>query len=249
MNPIEQYVKDRDERIEINQDSILLSAGVVEFTDLLVSTNYIKNFTFLGLPVLQYSSDLIVMQELIYAIRPDYIIETGIAFGGSLVFYASILHALGHGMVIGIDIDIRKHTRQALANHPLSRRIMTIQGSSTSKEVVKQLQYMTGTNYDKLKILVILDSMHTEAHVLKELELYAPMVSVGSYIVVQDTAIELYGHLDKNQDRPWGKGNNPHSAVMKFLKTELGKDFVIDKDVETRALITGAIDGWLRRVR
>jgi len=247
MIPTELYIKERDKQVLLNQNDTELRTVKHSFTTQLVRTNHIKNFIYLGIPVLQYATDLMVMQELIWQIKPDYVIETGVAFGGSLVFYASILKALGHGMAIGIDIDIREPNRQQIAGHPLSRRIMTIQGDSTDKATLRQLRYMIG-DYRKLKILVVLDSLHTHAHVLKELEIYSELVSVGSYLIVQDTAIEFYGHLDKNQDRPWGEGNNPWSAVMAFLKTEAGKNFVIDKDVETRALITGAIDGWLRRI-
>lgn len=240
MNAIKQYIHDRDEQVRKNMKDDLLALRTKYFTERIVQTNYTKSFTWMGIPILQYTSDLMVMQEIIWEVRPDWIIECGVAFGGMTAFYATILDFMGHGNVLGIDIEIREHTKKI--HHP---RIQFRQSSSTDETLLKEIRFLVKEN----SVLVSLDSNHTHAHVLKELELYAPLVSVGSYIVVFDTAIEFYGHLDVNQDRPWGKGNNPWTATQEFLKTEMGQNFVIDKEVEQWALISAAPDGWLRRIK
>jgi cephalosporin hydroxylase len=242
MSPTEQYIHDRNEQVRKNMDDRDLEVNTYRFTEELVRTNYTKNFTWMGIPILQYPTDLMVMQELIWQIKPDYIIETGVAFGGMTVFYANILDAIGNGQVIGIDIEFREHNRHALRNHPLWGRMTLVEGSSIEKKVIDAVNLLNGK-----KILVSLDSNHTHDHVLQELRLYAPLVSVGSYIVVFDTAIEDFGHLDKNQDRPWGKENNPATAVAEFMKNN--DEFVVDKEIETRAGITAAPGGWLRRIK
>ena len=197
------------------------------------------------------------MQELIWKIRPDLIIETGIAHGGSLVFSASMLalldlcDAIAEGKtmdpaasrrkVLGVDIDIRAHNREAIEAHPMFSRIQMIQGSSVDPGVVEQVR-VVATGYKR--ILVCLDSMHTHAHVLAELEAYAPLVSPGSYCVVFDTVIE-----DMPQgafpDRPWDKGNNPKTAVWEYLKTH--PEFEIDQSIPDKLLITVAPDGYLKK--
>ena len=209
----------------------------------LAYARYSANFSWLGRPVIQIPQDLMAMQEIIWTVRPDIIIETGIAHGGSLIFYASMLQLIGKGKVIGIDVDIRQHNRIEIEKHPLFRRITMIEGSSISQEVVRQVKAMTA---GAKSIIVALDSNHTHEHVLKELEFYAPLVSVGSYCIVFDTGIE---DLPKEMilDRPWGPGNNPKTAVWAFLKTN--DRFVIDKDIERKILITAAPDGYLRRIK
>ena len=245
MNPVEAYVVDRDLQIQRNSNDKRLQHAVEQFTPHLVRTNYVKSFTWMGVPIIQYPTDMMAIQELIYDIKPDLIIETGIAFGGSLLFYASILETLQHGRVLGIDIDPREHNVDRIENSSMGHRISHIKGSSVeSRTVTKVYDFMY--RYKCNSVMVILDSHHTHEHVLQELGLYSPPVSVGSYLIVMDSAIEFFGHLDKNQDRPWGKGNNPWTATQEFL--ENNDNFKIDKEVEQRALITSAIDGWLRRV-
>lgn len=249
MNATETYIHNRDEQVRINLEDRDLRVNAERFTVELVRTNYTKNFSWMGVPILQYPQDLMVMQELIWDIKPNYIIETGVAFGGMLVFYASILEAIGSrnglatGKVMGIDIDPRDSNMKVLEKHPLRNRIWITKGSSVDKHIIEAVKDFVkdGT------VLVSLDSLHTHTHVLQELQLYAPLVSVGSYIVVFDTAIEFYGHLDKNQDRPWGKGNNPWTAVQEFMKDN--DEFVVDKEIEQRALISAAPGGFLRRVK
>lgn len=251
MNPIEKYVHDRDEQVRQNMKNGGLSVAAEKFTEQLVKTNYVKSFTWMGVPILQYPADLVVIQEIIYKTNPTLIIECGIAFGGLTIFLADML-ANTTGIVYGVDIDIREHTRQSIidANR---EGIYLKQSSSVEPAVVEEikakLEYSRDGDWGPRKIMVILDSNHTHTHVLRELELYAPLVSVGSYIIAMDTAIEFWGHLDRNQERPWGKGNSPWTAAQEFLETGMGQNFVIDKEVETRALVTSAPDGWLRRIK
>ena len=202
------------------------------------------HFTWLGLPIIQYSQDIIAIQEIIWKVKPDLIIETGIARGGSIIFYASMLELLGNnGKVLGIDIDIREHNRKSIETHPMFKHIITIEGSSIDEYVVKKVK-----DYAKHKsrILVVLDSNHTHDHVLKELQYYSPLVTKNSYLIVLDTIIEdlpeeLFPH------RPWSKGNNPKTAVWEFL--EKCDQFEIDKSIEEKLLITVAPDGYLRCVK
>jgi cephalosporin hydroxylase len=181
------------------------------------------------------------MQEIIWRVKPDLIVETGVAHGGALIFYASMLELLGgHGRVVGVDIDIRPHNRMEIENHPLFHRITLLHGSSTSEPVVRQVcDLATG----RRRVLVALDSNHTHDHVLQELQLYSPLVTKGSYLVVFDTVIEdLPPHFFP--DRPWGRGNNPRTAIDAFLKTN--NRFQIDTDITAKLLITAAPDGWLK---
>ncbi len=210
---------------------------------------YSYNFSWLGRPIIQYPQDIIAMQELIWSIQPDLIIETGIAHGGSLIFFASMLElnaACGgpqDAAVLGVDIDIRAHNREAIEAHPMFKRIAIIQGSSIAPEIIEQVKAKaTG----KQKILISLDSNHTHDHVLAELEAYAPLTSVHSYCVAFDTIIEDMP-TEMFPDRPWGPGNNPKTAVWEYLKTH--PEFKIDKSIQHKLLITVAPDGYLKRVR
>ena len=216
------------------------------------------NFESLGRPIIQTPIDMIAMQELIWSIKPDLIIETGIAHGGSLILSASMLaqldmcEAIEAGIsfnpkesrrkVLGIDIDIRAHNRAAIEAHPMASRIQMIQGSSIAQETIEQVrQVASGYNC----VLVCLDSNHTHDHVLAELEVYAPLTSVGSYCVVFDTIIEDLPD-EMFPDRPWAPGNNPKTAVWEYLKTH--PEFEIDKSLQHKLLITVAPDGYLKRV-
>lgn len=205
---------------------------------------YMNNFSWLGRPLIQLPMDAMAMQEIIWTVRPDLIIETGVAHGGSLVLSASMLELIGGaGEVAGIDIEIRAHNRQAIEAHPLAHRIRLIEGSSVAPDVVAQVRALAA---GRQRVLVCLDSNHTHDHVLAELDAYAGLVSVGSYCVVFDTFVEDLPDDYVWTDRPWGKGNNPKTAVHAFLAGR--QDFVIDCSVEDRLLITSAPDGFLRRV-
>ena len=204
---------------------------------------YSYHFEWLGRPIIQFPQDIVAIQEIIWKVKPDLIIETGIAHGGSLIFSSSILEIIGKGEVLGIDIDIRKHNKTEIEKHPMSKRITMIEGSSIDQQI-SELVYQFAKG--KKTILVILDSNHTHEHVFKELELYSPLVTKDSYLVVFDTVIE---DMPKNSfsDRPWDKKNNPKTAVWEFL--EKNNRFKIDKDIENKLLITAAPDGYLKCIK
>lgn len=210
---------------------------------------YSYHFEWLGRPIIQYPQDIMAMQELIWQIQPDLIIETGIAHGGSLIFFASMLElnaACGgpqDAEVLGIDIDIRAHNREAIEVHPMFRRISMIQGSSIAPEIIAQV-FAKATN--KKRILISLDSNHTHDHVLAELQAYAPLTSVGSYCVVFDTVIEDMP-AEMFPDRPWGPGNNPKTALQTYLKDH--SEFEIDRQINNKLLISVAPDGYLKRIK
>lgn len=203
--------------------------------------SYSYNFDWLGLPIIQFPQDIVAMQEIIWSTKPDLIIETGVARGGSLILSASILHLLnGNGRVIGVDIDIRPHNREAIEGHPLSHRISLIQGSSIDQSVVDQVKQHIKPGD---RVMVILDSNHTHEHVLKELQLYSPFVTKDCYLAVMDTVVEDMPD-DYFPDRPWGKGDNPKTAVHAFLKET--DRFEIDASIHNKLLITVAPDGYLK---
>jgi cephalosporin hydroxylase len=218
------------------------------FLNASIKPKYSYNFEWLGRPIIQYPQDMVAMQELIWKVQPDLIIETGIAHGGSLIFSASMLelNAICGGCqdaeVLGLDIDIRAHNREAIEAHPMFKRISMIQGSSIDAEIIKQVKAKA---LGKEKILVCLDSNHTHDHVLAELEAYAPLTSIDSYCVVFDTIIQDLPN-DMFSDRPWGVGNNPKTAVWEYLKSH--PEFEIDKSIQHKLLITVAPDGYLKRV-
>lgn len=219
---------------------------------------YMYNFESLGRPIIQTPIDIVAMQELIWRIKPDLIIETGVAHGGSLIMSASMLAILDycdsvvsstvldprktHRRVLGIDIDIRPHNRAAIEAHPMAHRIDMIQGSSIAPEIIAQVHDIA-RKYER--VLVCLDSNHTHDHVLAELEAYAPLVTKDSYCVVFDTIVEDLP-AGSFPDRPWGKGDNPKTAVWEYLTTH--PEFEIDKQFENKLLITVAPDGYLKRI-
>jgi cephalosporin hydroxylase len=205
---------------------------------------YSYHFSWLGRPIIQYPQDIVATQEILWAVQPDVVIETGIAHGGSLILSASILELMrGDGIVIGIDIDIRPHNRAAIEAHPLFDRIRLVEGSSTDPEVVARVREICA---GRTRAVVLLDSMHTHEHVLEELELYSPFVCAGSYLVVYDTVIEQMP-ADAFPDRPWGPGNNPMTAVREFLAHN--DRFAIDEELEQKLQITVAPSGFLKCVK
>ena len=246
MKKFEQEVRDRIENNGQNEDLVTSARAFMKASTL---PKYSYNFSWLGRPIIQYPQDMIAMQELIWSIQPDLIIETGIAHGGSLIFYASMLElnaACGgppDAEVLGVDIDIRAHNRAAIEAHPLFKRITMIEGSSIAPDIIAQIKAKAAGQQQR--VLVCLDSNHTHDHVLAELEAYAPLTSVGSYCVVFDTVIEDMP-AELFPDRPWGPGNNPKTAVWDYLKTH--PEFEIDKSIQHKLLITVAPDGYLRRV-
>lgn len=266
MNKHEQNVRVNIEGIGRDGD---FRAFTQEWLVRAIGHNYAQNFSWLGRPIVQIPQDIYAIQEIIWRVRPDLVIETGIAHGGSLILSASMLALLDYcdamaadrsfspreskRRAVGIDVDIRPHNREAIDQHPLSHLIEMIEGSSIDAGVVQKVKTIAA---DYTRILVFLDSNHTHEHVLAELEAYAPLVSPDSYCVVWDTGVE---DLPEGfvTNRPWGKGNNPKTAVYAYLKkiqggvvnASDGGRLVLeaDKTIEHKIAITAASDGFLRR--
>ena len=245
MDPIAEFKKERTasqremhEDAELKQKSLdwMLHADKYKYT---------YNFTWMGRPVIKYPQDIVIMQELIWDVRPDLIIETGIAHGGSIIFSSSMMELLGNGgKVIAVDIEIRKHNRDAIEKHPMMKNITMLEGSSVDEKIVQQI-----ADYAKKfkKVMVVLDSNHSHDHVFRELEMYTPLVSMDSYILLPDTFVEFFpkGYVT---NRPWDVGNNPYTAMEAFLKTT--DQFVKDEAITNKLLITEAFGGgYLKRVK
>ncbi len=257
MNAYQKFKEECDAEIRVigkDRDVAKLTNDWIQTANQL---KYSYHFEWQGRPIIQYPQDMVAMHELIWQIKPDLIIETGIAHGGSLIFSASQLAQLdmcdaiesgtsldpknSKRKVLGIDIDIRSHNRDAIESHPMASRIQMIQGSSIAPDIILQV-HSVAANYSR--VLVCLDSNHTHDHVLAELEAYAHLTSVGSYCCVFDTIVEDIQNA-LFLDRPWGPGNNPKTAVWEYLKTH--SEFEIDKSIQNKLLITVAPDGYLRR--
>ena len=252
------FQKEVAARIAANATHKELDETATAFMRATIDQKYSYNFSWQGRPIIQYPQDMVGVQELVWAIKPDLIIETGIAHGGSLIFSASMLALLdmcdaieagetidpkaARRKVLGIDIDIRSHNRAAIEAHPMASRIQMIQGSSIAPEIVEQVRAIAA-GYSR--VLICLDSNHTHAHVLAELQAYAPLTSKGSYCIVFDTVIE---DMPKAMfpERPWGPGDNPKTAVWEYLTTH--PEFEIDKNIQQKLLISVAPDGYLKRV-
>jgi len=242
MNPIEQFENEKTERIKSYSSNEKFKELSKQWTVDSFRNKYVYNFNWLGRPIIQYPQDIMAMQEIIFEVKPDLIIETGIAHGGSLILSASILEVIGHGEDLGIDIDIRKHNREKIETHLLSKRIKMLEGSSISTETK---EYVSNFAKDKQKVVVFLDSHHTHEHVLEELNFYSKFVSKDSYIVTFDSFVEILPD-DCSADRSWGKGNNPQTAVYEFLSQN--ENFEIDLEIENKLMITCAPKGYLKRV-
>lgn len=205
--------------------------------------NYPYQWTWLGLPILQLPADILVTQEVIWNTKPDVIVETGVAWGGSVALYATLLELLGGGMVIGVDLNLHEHVEKQLLELPVSSRIRLIKGDSRSRDVQSEIAAAIEPG---MEVMVLLDSNHTHEHVLEELRAYGPIVTPGQYLVVSDTIIE-YIPPQTHRPRPWGPGNNPKTAVDTFL-AESGL-FEVDQDISNRLLETLSPGGYLRRIR
>jgi cephalosporin hydroxylase len=247
-----------NDSISLMEQDATLGRDVNKLLNRLCEYKYSYHFDWMGRPIIQFPQDMVAMQELIWSIKPDLIIETGIAHGGSLVFSASMLAMLdmcdaietgamldprsSKRKVLGIDIDIREHNRKAIEAHPLSSRIQMLQGSSIESDIIQQVHEIA-SKYSR--VLVCLDSNHTHDHVFAELQDYAPLTSKGSYCVVFDTVVE---DMPKEMfpDRPWGPGDNPKTAVWEYLKSN--PEFEIDKSIQNKLQLTVAPDGYLRRI-
>jgi cephalosporin hydroxylase len=258
-DPAEQFARERSKQIAGYPQDAAFFAQSQAWLEASMRRRYVYNFDWLGRPIIQYPQDMVAVQELIWTVRPDLVIETGIAHGGSLIFSASMLALLdmcdaiterkpfnpeeSRRKVLGLDIDIRSHNRAAIEAHPMASRIQMIEGSSVSPGVVEQVKSLA-RGYER--VLICLDSNHTHEHVSAELEAYAPLTSVGSYCVVFDTFVEDMPS-DLFPDRPWHPGNNPKTAVWKYL--EQHPEFEVDKSIQNKLLVTVAPDGYLKRVR
>ncbi len=259
MNQIDVFNKERQERVDSYATNSAFQSLSVDWLVRSMAEKYVYNFDFLGRPIIQYPQDMIALQEIIWSVKPDLIIETGIAHGGSIVFSSSMLALLdmcdaiesgttinpriSQRKVLGIDIDIRQYNRELIEAHPMASRIEMIQGSSIDESIIQQVHEIA-KNYNK--VLVCLDSNHTHEHVLAELNAYAPLTSKGSYCVVFDTFVEDVPK-DLFLDRPWGPKDNPKTAVWEYLNTH--SEFEIDKSIQNKLLITVAPDGYLKKIR
>lgn len=249
MTPYERFKNEGQAEAAAAAADPALSAASAEWFRRANAHKYSYHFEWLGRPIIQYPQDMVAMQELIWRVQPEVIVETGIAHGGSLIFSASMLElnatcgGAAGARVIGVDIDIRAHNREAIEAHPLARRIRMIQGSSIDPGVVAQVRAEVGAAQ---RVLVCLDSNHTHEHVLAELEAYAGLVSAGSYCVVFDTVIE-HMPAEAFADRPWRPGNSPLSAVRQWLPRN--PQFEVDRSIDERLLVSVAPEGYLRRLR
>lgn len=246
---VKQFEDERSSRIKSYEQDEGFKKRSLDWLEESMRKSYVYNFSWMGRPIIQNPIDIVAMQEIIWQVKPDLIIETGIAHGGSLIFSASMLELNAtcggplDAEVLGIDIDIRAHNKEAIEHHPMFKRISMLEGSSISDEIIGKVKEKAK---DKKKILVALDSSHTHEHVLAELEAYALLTSVGSYCIVFDSFVEDVPR-DVFLDRPWGPGNNPKTAVWEYLKSH--PEFEIDKSIQNKLLITVAPDGYLKRIR
>ena len=254
-----EFLRDRKHRLQAQASDVELRALSAQWFEASCRHGYSYQFDWLGRPIIQYPQDIVAMQEVIWRVQPDLIIECGVAHGGSLVLYASILALIDYcnvppaefdkagfldsdSMVIGIDIEIIPHNRKAILAHPLSNKITLIEGSSTDVEVVEQVRRYAQR---AKKVMVCLDSNHSHQHVLAELDAYAPMVSENSYCVVFDTVIEDLQSEYEN-DRPWNPGDSPKTAVEEYLREDT--EFVVDREIDSRLLVGVAPGGYLRKI-
>ena len=247
MNPYEQFAQERKAEIARQGADPEMRRLTREWFGHANALRYSYHVEWLGRPIIQYPQDIIAMQELIWSVKPDLIVETGIAHGGSIIFSASMLElcaACGgpaDAEVVAIDIDIRPHNRAAIEAHPMSRRITLLEGSSVAPGIVAQVKDKAR---GKQRVLVALDSNHTHDHVLAELQAFAPMTTAGSYCIVFDTIIE---ELPSSPDRPWSRGNSPHTAIQQYIAEH--PEFVVDTGMDDKLLISVAPGGFLKRVR
>ena len=243
MSEVARFFAEVHENIDGMREDAAVRQATLDWINAIAPHNYTYNFTWLGRPVIQFPQDLAALQEIIWDTRPNLIVETGIAHGGSLIFHASMLQLLGNdGRVLGVDIDIRGHNRGEIEVHPMYDRIDMIEGSSIDDAIAALVAKATAKVE---RVMVVLDSNHTHTHVLRELELYAPLVTKECYLVVCDTLIEDMP-AGSFPDRPWDKGNNPHTAVAAYLKTT--DRFEVDQAIDAKLQISVAPGGYLKCV-
>ncbi|MGE0492770.1 MAG: cephalosporin hydroxylase family protein [Vulcanimicrobiota bacterium] len=245
MNPIKQFFSERQaDIVEMGKDAELRRKSI-DWMHHADRYKYTYNYTWMGRPIIKFPNDMLIQQELMWKLKPDLVIETGIAHGGSIIFTASMMEMMGiDGEVVGVDIDIRQHNRDAIEAHPMMKRITMYEGDSVAPDMVEKVRRHTE---NKKCIMVILDSLHSHRHVHKELHAYAEMTSVGSYCILPDTFIEFFPKGYYADSRPWDVGDNPYTAMQQYLSEV--DFFEIDKNLTHKAMITETIDGYLKRVR
>lgn len=244
MGPVEEFEAERNRDILAMGADEQLRAKSIEWMVHADKYKYTYNFTWMGRPIIKFPNDILAQQELVWRLKPDLIIETGIAHGGSIIFSASLLELIGHGHVVAVDIDIRKHNREAIEAHPMNKRITMIEGSSVDSKIFDQV-----AEYAKKakNVMVILDSNHSHEHVYNELKLYANLVTVGNYVILPDTFIEFFPKGYYSHNRPWDVGDNPWTAMKQFMSER--DDFVHDHEPVNKSMITESFDGYLKRVK
>jgi cephalosporin hydroxylase len=243
VDPIEDFEAEREANIARQGEDSDLAACGLEWMIKAAPYKYSYHFTWLGRPIIQFPQDIVAMQEVVWSVKPERIIETGVAHGGSIILHASLLELLGgERRVLGIDIDIRPHNRAEIEAHRLAHRIDLIEGSSLDEAVVERA---TAWAHGR-RTLVVLDSHHAHEHVLAELRAYSPLVSEGSYVVVMDTTLDEVPPGFAGDDRPWGPGNSPKSAVQAFLRES--NRFEVDTTFDDKLIISAARGGFLRCV-
>lgn len=241
---VEKFLLECNNRVDSYAENVELQKAAKSFNTESNKAQYSYNFKWMGRPIIQYPQDIIAMQEIIWELKPDVIIETGIAHGGSLIFYASLLELIGKGRVIGVDIDIRSYNKIEIENHLMFKRIQMLEGSSIDNEIVEKVSHLIKPDE---KVLVVLDSNHTHHHVLEEMKAYSRFVSLNSYLVVFDTIVEeLPDNYLPGLPRPWGKGDNPMTAVNEFLAQN--HNFETDLSIDNKVLISVAPKGYLKRI-
>ena len=239
---LKHFYREKEERLLAQGENEALKTAADAFLSESLKSGYSYNYSWLGRPVIQYPEDLLALQEIIWRVRPRLIVETGVAHGGSIIFHASMLELLGgDGLVLGIDIEIRAHNRPLIEEHPLARRLRLLEADSLSPGAVEQARDLAARGGP---VMVVLDSCHSQAHVLEELRLYSPLVTPGSYLVVYDGVVEKHPE-GVAPGRPWGPGDNPLTATRLFLAGH--PEFEVDQDYENKLLITAAPEGYLRR--
>ena len=244
-NEIDLFFEERKNDMNDMSNDVELRKKSLEWMLHADKYKYTYNFTWMGRPIIKYPNDMIVQQELMWKLKPDLIIETGIAHGGSIIYTASMMEMMGiKGEVVGIDIDIREHNKDKILNHPMSNRITMYEGDSVSENIIDKVSsHVVG----KKCIMVILDSLHSHDHVYKELLAYSKFVTEKSYIILPDTFIEFFPKGYYSKDRPWDVGDNPHTAMKQFLSEN--QNFTIDSEVSNKAGITESIDGYLIKLK
>jgi cephalosporin hydroxylase len=244
-DPILQFKAERDADIQAMGSDEVLRQKSLDWMLHADKYKYTYNFSWMGRPIIKFPADMVIQQELMWRLKPDLVIETGIAHGGSIIFTSSMMELMGiEGEVVGLDIDIRPHNRELIESHPMMKRITMYEGSSIDPAIVEKVRQHTK---GKKCVMVILDSLHSHKHVYEELKAYAEMVTVGSYCILPDTFIEFFPKGYYSHNRPWDVGDNPYTGMKQYL-AETDK-FETDHSLTHKAMITETIEGYLRRVK